>query len=266
MRTLLGIALLTSLTGLLSAGADEVTVVTQENEAAAGLDLRAVGQLVQEVQSAEELERKLNDPDLGINNLDLNNDGDVDYIRVVSKDAGDTHVMILQAPLGENDFQDVATIQVDRDEKGEVALQLEGNPVIYGPSYYVVPSGVRVSAFPIVTWFYSPLYRPWVSTVHWGFYPGWWRPWRTVSFAVYRPRVVGYTRVGFTFTNRTAVVRAGAIYTAPAVSASVRRATRADLKGAAVTHVGPDGDRKTGTKTTKTRKTRKTRKTSPPKN
>jgi hypothetical protein len=271
---LLRIALVTSLMGPAAARADEVTVVTREDEAAAGLDLRAVGQLVQDVENPEQLERKLNDPDLGINNLDLNDDGEVDYLRVVSRDDGDTHVMILQVPLGENDFQDVATIQLDRDEKGDVALQLQGDPVIYGPSYYVVPAGARVAAFPIVTWFYSPLYRPWVPTAYWGRYPGWWHPWRTVSFTAYRPRVVSYTRVSFTFTNRTAVARAGAIYTAPAASASLRRATRADVKEHAVeARARPEGDR-TRVKTTKSKtdagtkvkKTRKAKRTGPPKN
>jgi len=128
-----------------------------------------------------------------------------------------------------------------------------------------VPAGARVAAFPIVTWFYSPLYRPWVSTVYWSRYPGWWHPWRTVSFRVYRPRVVSYTRVSFTFTNRTAVVRAGAIYTAPAASASLRRATRADVK--------EHGDRarvktiKSKTDAgTKVKKTRKAKRTGSPKN
>lgn len=244
MRKVAWAALVVGLAGFEAARADDVTVVTQENEAAAGLDLTAVGQLVQEVGNAEELERKLNNPDLGINNLDLNQDGDVDYVRVVSKDSGDTHVMILQAPLGENDFQDIATLQIDRDDKGEVALQIQGDPVIYGPDYYVVPTGVRVSLFPFVTWVYSPLYRPWVSTVYWGVYPRSWHPWRVVPYTVYRPRVVGYTHVSFSFTNRSAVVRAGAVYSAPVASVRVTRPTRASMKDHAVAaHVGPEGQK-----------------------
>ena len=50
--------------------------------AAEGLNLLALSELVKETKSPEELERKLNDPSVGVNNLDLDKDGKVDYLNV----------------------------------------------------------------------------------------------------------------------------------------------------------------------------------------
>ena len=47
------------------------------------LDLRAVADVFADSRNLEEFERRLNDYDEGINNLDLNQDGQVDYLRVI---------------------------------------------------------------------------------------------------------------------------------------------------------------------------------------
>ena len=50
--------------------------------AAEGLNLKAVGELLKKANDAETFEKLLNSKDEGINNLDLNEDGKVDYIFV----------------------------------------------------------------------------------------------------------------------------------------------------------------------------------------
>ena len=76
----------------------DVTVTANDSDAVTGLDLQAVGDLFKDSKNLDEFEKNLNDPDNGINNLDLDNDGNVDYIRAVEKTADNTHLVILQAP------------------------------------------------------------------------------------------------------------------------------------------------------------------------
>src|SRR4051812_38395149 len=54
-----------------------------------GLDLQGLTALVKAVKTGDELEAKLNAPD-SINNLDLNGDGDTDYINVTEFGSGDS--------------------------------------------------------------------------------------------------------------------------------------------------------------------------------
>ena len=182
-------------------------------------------QLVKESSDLEDLERRLNDPDLGINNLDLNADGQVDYLRVVSHHEGDTLVVILQAVLDADEYQDVATIQIDRDESGEVELQVQGDVAIYGRDYYVVPV-VHVHTWPLVQWYYGPHFYVWVSPFHWHHHPHGWRPWGVVSYSVYRPRVTRYTTINVNVTRVNHVTRAGGVYRTRTTSTRVVRPTR----------------------------------------
>ena len=60
-----------------------------------GLDLKLVGALIQDgkCKNAEELEQELN-KEGGINNLDLDNDGKIDYINVTEIDPKNNNSVI----------------------------------------------------------------------------------------------------------------------------------------------------------------------------
>jgi hypothetical protein len=170
----------------------DTTVVAPVSEAAYGLDLMAVSEVFKDSPDLEAFERTINDPDNGINNLDLDGNGEVDFIRVVEEVVGDSHVIILQAALDVDEFQDVATIEVE--QSGErYDLHIHGHEVIYGPDYYVVPGHVHVHSWPIIAWIYRPLYRPYRSVFYYSHYPRWWRPFRPVTVNVYRTKTVRYT-------------------------------------------------------------------------
>ena len=57
--------------------------------------------------SPEAFEKSLNNEENHINNLDLNGDGEIDYVKVISKQEGDIHIFILQVPVSETEDQDV---------------------------------------------------------------------------------------------------------------------------------------------------------------
>lgn len=164
------------------------TTVTADSDAAAGLDLHAVAELFKDSENLEKFEQALNSPEGGVNNLDLNKDGQVDFIRVTEQVKGDTHLVILQVPLGEDDYQDVATIAAERESGDKYNVQVQGDTTIYGDNYYVVPAGNNFSAWNVVRWLFRPNYRPYVSVYTYRVRPAWWVARRPVAVAAYRAR------------------------------------------------------------------------------
>lgn len=99
------------------------------------LDMNGVGLLFKESETLEEFEEKLNTQENEVNNLDLIKDGEVDYLRVLESVDGNTHLIVIQAALGENAYQDVATIEVEKTEDGNTYVIIVGDKSIYGDNY-----------------------------------------------------------------------------------------------------------------------------------
>ncbi len=164
----------------------DASAVAADADVAAGLDLHAVAELFKDSENLEKFERALNSPDGNVNNLDLNRDGQVDFIRVTEHVDGDTHLVILQVPLGEDEYQDVATIAAEREPGEKYNLQVQGDATIYGANYYVVPAGNDFSAWNVVRWLFRPGHRPYVSTYTYRVRPGWFVVRRPLTLAAYR--------------------------------------------------------------------------------
>ncbi|MFZ5516840.1 MAG: hypothetical protein ACOY90_09395 [Candidatus Zhuqueibacterota bacterium] len=206
---------------------ENITVIAPSSEIAEGLDLSAVGELFREAENLESFEKSLNDPEIGVNNLDLNGDGYVDYIRVVEDVVDETHVIILQVPLGEDDFQDVATIEVERTSEDNYNMQIRGNEVVYGPDYYIAPAQVHVHTWPIIVWIYRPVYRPYRSIFYFGYYPHWWRTYHPVPHTVYYTRTTHYrTRTTYVVTRTNRVETVHKVKYVPRSSTLVKKPER----------------------------------------
>lgn len=172
-------------------------------------DLYGALDLFKDSRNAEAFERTLNSQDGKINNLDLNADGKVDYIKVVDRSTGDTKILILQDVIGENESQDVAVIEMEKRGNEMANLQIVGDEALYGKDYIIYPQEeqqntryenevrrttvyVNVWSWPGVNWVYAPSYSPWVSPYYWSAYPVWWSPWSPFGWDAYYPRVYGY--------------------------------------------------------------------------
>lgn len=179
------------------------------------LNLYAVLKVFQESPTLEKFEESLNKEDKKINNLDLNKDDKIDYIRVIDNVKGNLHSIVLQTELGEKEKQDIAVIEVEKDKEGKVRVQIIGDEALYGKNYIIEPNydekenqvkssegtenpGYRetrttpegktvyvtnynyygVAQWPVIQYIYAPAYVVWVSPWYWGYYPGWWSPWR----------------------------------------------------------------------------------------
>ena len=160
-----------------STWADEtITVSANSEDISQALDLKAVATLFGTVKNVEEFETLLNTPDSAFTNLDLNGDGIVDYLRVVETTSENKHLVVIQAVLAKDVFQDVASIYVEKDERtGEVTTQVIGDEYIYGTNYIIEP--VYIYRPYIYDWFWDPFWVAWYSPWYWGYYPSWWYGW-----------------------------------------------------------------------------------------
>ena len=104
------------------------------------LDLFAVLDLFQQSPSIEEFEKSLNLEETGINNLDLDLDGKVDFIKVVTEQDGDDFSFVLQVDVSEDEVQDVAVILLSKDKDENVTMQMVGDKDLYGKNYVIEPA------------------------------------------------------------------------------------------------------------------------------
>jgi hypothetical protein len=172
-------------------------------------NLYAVMNLFQQSETIEGFERSLNDEKTRINNLDLNNDNLIDYVKAIDYVDGNVHTIVLQAQLDRNDNQDVGVFTVQKLRDGSVQIQLIGDEALYGKNYIVEPiydetpnpgytgntnrqnvnvvrtTYVEVATWPLIRYIYLPDYRIWRSSWYWGYYPSYWNPWRPYYWHYY---------------------------------------------------------------------------------
>lgn len=175
------------LTATQSMAQKRITVQAQNDDISNNLDLKAVSTAFGESRNLEEFEQKLNDYDSGISNLDLNNDGQVDYLRVIESNEKNVHVVVIQAVLDKDVYQDVASIVVDRDRDNVTTVQVIGDPYIYGDNYIIEPAYVYTPS--IFSFFWGPSYFSWRSPYYWGYYPTYYRYRRPFEVNVYLSNV-----------------------------------------------------------------------------
>jgi len=163
MKTKIGLLITVFLAAIVNLNAQDVTTVkATDSDISENLDLEAVASVFGESENLEDFEKRLNDPETQISNLDLNEDGEVDYLRVVESSKDETHLVTIQAIIEKDKYQDVAVIDVEKDTEGETQVQVVGDVYMYGPDYIITPVYVH-SPVVVVVWFWGPYYNPWRS-------------------------------------------------------------------------------------------------------
>ena len=162
-----------------SDSADVSTVV--DKDAKDGLNLELLLPLVKEAENAEDLEKKIN-AEKGINNLDLNNDGKVDFIKVTEFGSKDAYGFSLTTFPEEGQEQEVATITIKKEGE-EAQVQVAGNQQIYGQNHYY-HSRFGVGEMLLMAYLLRPhpFYAP---SFGWGYYPSYYRPWGVRPYSSY---------------------------------------------------------------------------------
>jgi hypothetical protein len=198
------------------------------------LDLYAVLDLFQKSKTIEDFEKSLNDEKKKINNLDLNGDKKVDFIKVETKKDGDDFTFILRDPISKTETQDVAVILVSKDKNKKISLQIVGDKNLYGKDYIVEPSPkgsggvtanpaytgadpvtvnvpastttVVVEQAPIVQYVYSPAYVPYYPPYYYGYYPPWFGFATVMAVGIYRSNHYYYHGGGYGYHNTNVYV------------------------------------------------------------
>ena len=196
------VMLLTAMTTLRAQGRqDEYLGLPGDN-----LNLYAVMKLFQESETLEGFERSLNDENSRINNLDLDGNGYVDYIRVIDNVDKNVHYIVLQVAINARENQDVAVFTVVQRANNEVDIQLIGDEDLYGKNYIIEPiyaetpnpgykgnervvdgqrvvvnhvTTVEVAAWPVIRFIFLPTYVVWHSPWYYSYYPSYWHPWNS---------------------------------------------------------------------------------------
>lgn len=178
--------------------------------------LQGAIEMFKKAGSPEEFEKMINTESNNVNNLDLNGDGQTDYVRVIDKSDKDVHAFILQVAVSESENQDIAVIELEKNGSESAVLQIVGDEDIYGEQVIVEASDgsndeeespakggpsfnydntavvVNVWMWPCVRFVYRPVYMPWVSPWRWKLYPTWWRPWHPMTWRVFHPLAYRY--------------------------------------------------------------------------
>lgn len=175
------------------------------------LDLYAVLDLFQKSKTIEGFEKSLNDEKEKINNLDLNLDKKVDFIKVTTTQKDSSFTFVLQVDVSKKETQDVAVILLDKLKDGKISLQIVGDEELYGKDYVIEPKGnssitanpgytgsdpvtvnvpatttVVVQSAPIVQYVYSPAYVPYAPPYYYGYYPPWFGFATVMAVGIYR--------------------------------------------------------------------------------
>lgn len=205
---LIAVAMLTASVGVAQNNSGNATVVAQNYDISDNLDLQAVASIFGESRDLEDFEKRINDPSAQISNLDLNNDNYVDYLRVVEVGESDVRVIVIQAVLGQDQFQDVATIELERQRNKTVQVQIVGNSYIYGQNYIYEPYYYSTPMFFDMFWL--PTYRSYYSPWYWGYYPTYYSYWRPMPVFSYHNHIYSHInhRNRYSYTDNRRLVRA----------------------------------------------------------
>jgi hypothetical protein len=166
---------------------DRTIVNATSSEVSDNLDLRAVASIFGDALNLEDFENKINDPKSQISNLDLNNDNQVDYLRVIESVENNVHLVVVQSVIGDEVYQDVATIEVEKDTNNNIQIQVVGDVYMYGTNYIYEP--VYVTRPVIYNYFWSTNYVPYYSIWRWRHYPVYYSYWTPFPVFKYRNHI-----------------------------------------------------------------------------
>lgn len=166
-----------------------MTVTSFNTDLCFYLDLQAVAAAFAESRNAQEFELLLNSSRYMINNLDLNGDGYIDYLRVLETRKGHYHAFLIQACIAPALFQDVATLVAER-RANMLYVEVVGDPYLYGYNYVVRPTFYNRP--PMWDVFGRHNYVTWHSPYHYGHWPHHYQQTKPIYLSHYQAYISTY--------------------------------------------------------------------------
>lgn len=152
-------------------------VSIQSSMTGTGFDVNKLAAVVKKSTNPQLLEQEINTPSNGITNLDLNNDGTIDYLKVVEKENNRLNVV---DDVDTANSVNVATINITPNQQNQTAvLNVDANPDYAGNNYYY-HSSFSLGDVLLMSYllrphpYYYPIY-------HYGYYPHYYTRTRVIT-------------------------------------------------------------------------------------
>lgn len=185
----------------------------EDNTLKEQISLEGLLDLCRKASNPEELEKSLNDSGSAIHNIDLNDDGNIDYLNVEEAVEENIHMLFIRSEVNNNEFQDIAVIEVEKAGESLAYVRAVADSALFGEELAIEPkdekelnSGGKGGPYfmevpvkllrancwswPMVRALYLPGYRPWMSPWRLKRLPPWYKPWKPMPPAVFRPRLL----------------------------------------------------------------------------
>jgi len=175
-----------------------------------GFDVNSFANLLKKTTNPDVLTQAINDPQNNINNLDLDNDGNIDYLKVDQTDNTSLGVYD-ELPTGK---VQVATLTVNTTNN---SYAITGAPAYCGSNYvYNSPTGLTFGDYMFLHWLMTP--RPYYHP-YWGYGRGYYSGYHGYHSRYGRPYNSSYVR---TTTTRTYTRPSSSSYSKPSYSTPAR--------------------------------------------
>lgn len=125
-----------------SGGNQVVTIMPDQALVSAGdeFDLKILDTLLRKTTSPQELEKQLNASEPRLHNLDLDEDGKVDFIKVSEFGSGNERGLSFTVDLapenGEPQTQEIASVTINKTGEKDGYYEVRGNSNMYGANHY----------------------------------------------------------------------------------------------------------------------------------
>ena len=160
--------------------------VQQQQPPVPGFDIQAFNGLLSRTSNPDALQQAINTPGNNINNLDLDNDGSIDYLKVDQISA--TQIQVVDEVGNDPNQRTVlATLNINQ---GNNSYSIQGNQQYCGDTYvYNSPSGITFGQYMFLSWALSPhpYYHP-----YWGYHRGYYRGYSSYHSHYRTPYNPGY--------------------------------------------------------------------------
>ena len=150
--------------------------VTIENNTTSGFDVNKLAQLVKTSTDPQVLEKAINDPNNQINNLDLDKDGNIDYLKV--EEPGQNQLKVVD-DVSSSESVTVASVNVTPTNNNNADLSIQGNPNYVGNNNYY-HSSFTLTDFLLLSYFLHP-HSYYMPMYHYGYYPSYYSRVHTVT-------------------------------------------------------------------------------------
>ena len=169
---------------------EQNTVNVEVSNNTPGFNVTNFAQLLKTTKDPQSLEQSINSTNNNINNLDLNNDSQVDYLKVVEQQNGTIQVV---DEYSNTQSTVVATLTVNQQAQ---TMNVSGNQAYCGDNY-MYQSHFSAGDYLLMAYLFRP-HPYYVPVYHYGYYPSYY----------HRSAVVRRT---YTTSNRTSINRSNII-------------------------------------------------------